>query len=116
MLDARPAPAIPIAGNPKFEASQNIPDFPYARYAESIGLKGIRVDRPDDVAGAWDEAFAAEVPCVVEFVTDLEVPPLPPHITFDQAVKFWKSVFKGDPNKWDMIKHSFQDMIESITH
>ena len=102
-----------MTGNPKFEASQDLPDFPYARYGESLGLKGIRVDRPDDIPAAWEQAFAADRPCVVEFVTDPEVPPLPPHITFEQAVHFWKAVFKGDPNKWDMIKQSFKDMVES---
>src|SRR4051794_15805600 len=30
-----------LAGDPKLEASQVLPDFPYARYAELIGLKGI---------------------------------------------------------------------------
>ena len=32
------------AGNPKLPATQDLPDFPYASYAELIGLKGIRVD------------------------------------------------------------------------
>jgi pyruvate dehydrogenase (quinone) len=102
-----------MTGNPKFEASQDLPDFPYARYAESLGLAGIRVDNPDDIAAAWDDALATRRPCVVEFMTDPEVPPLPPHITFEQAVQFWKSVYKGDPNRWDMIKQSFKDMVES---
>jgi pyruvate dehydrogenase (quinone) len=102
-----------MMGDPKFKCSQDIPDFPYARYAESIGLKGIRVDNPQKIAAAWDEALAADHPCVIEAITDPEVPPLPPHITFDQAVKFWKSVFKGDVSKWDMIRHSFKDMVEA---
>jgi pyruvate dehydrogenase (quinone) len=100
-------------GNPKFEPSQNLPDFPYAQYAQSLGLKGIRIDRPEDIAPAWDEALAADRPCVLEAITDPEVPPLPPHITFEQAVHFWKSVFKGDPGKWSMIKQSFKDMAEN---
>ncbi len=50
-----------MTGAPKFEASQDIPDFPYAHYAESLGLKGIRVDRPDDLGHAWDEALAADL-------------------------------------------------------
>ena len=102
-----------MAGDPKFEGSQSLPDFPYARYAESLGLRGVRCDRPDGVGAAWDEALRADRPCVVEFVTDPEVPPLPPHITFQQAVGFWNAVFKGDPNKWGMIKQSFKDMVES---
>src|SRR5919108_1239197 len=74
-----------LAGDAKLEASQVIPDFPYARYAELLGLKGIRVDHPDAVGDAWDEALAADRPVVYEAITDPEVPPLPPHITFEQA-------------------------------
>ena len=102
-----------MVGNPKFNASQSLPDFPYARYAESLGLMGIKVDNPDEIGAAWDQALAADRPCVLEFVTDPEVPPLPPHITFEQAVKYWQSVFKGDPRFWGMIKQSFKDMVES---
>ncbi len=36
-----------MEGDPKFEGSQDLPDFPYARYAELLGLKGIRVDTPN---------------------------------------------------------------------
>ena len=36
-----------MEGDPKFEGSQDLPDFPYARYAEMLGLKGIRVDTPE---------------------------------------------------------------------
>src|SRR6266566_7337316 len=98
-----------MMGDPKFSPSQDVPDFPYARYAESIGLKGMRVDDPNRIADAWEEALAADRPCVLEAITDPEVPPLPPHITFDQAVKFWKSVFKGDVSKWAMIRQSFKE-------
>src|SRR5512146_3253434 len=68
-----------MMGDPKLEASQDVPDFPYARYAESLGLKGIHVDRPEQIGPAWDAALSADRPCVVEAVADPEVPPLPPH-------------------------------------
>src|SRR4051812_38758388 len=44
------------SGDAKLEASQTLPDFPYARYAELLGLAGFRVDSPDDVGSAWDQA------------------------------------------------------------
>jgi len=72
-------------GDPKLQASQVLPDFDYAGYARSLGLHGARVERPDDVGSAWDEALAAGGPALIEFVTDPEVPPLPPHITMEQA-------------------------------
>ena len=54
-----------LAGDPKLPASQVIPDFPYARYAELLGFEGIRVDDPEQVAPAWERALAAERPVVV---------------------------------------------------
>jgi hypothetical protein len=54
------------AGDPKFEAAQGLPDVPYAYWAETLGFEGIRVDYPDDVAEAWDEALAADRPVVYE--------------------------------------------------
>src|SRR6185312_7138083 len=69
-----------MMGDPKFEASQDLPDFQYAHYAESLGLMGIRVDNPDQVADAWQRALSADRPVLLEAITDGEVPPLPPHI------------------------------------
>ena len=77
-----------MEGDPKFNASQQIPDVPYHRFAESIGLRGIYVDSPDRLGSAWDEALAADRPVVLEVKTDPNVSPLPPHITLDQAKKF----------------------------
>src|SRR2546423_14848798 len=56
------------SGEPKFEGSQEIPDFPYAAYAESLGLMGLRVDRPEDVARTWDVGLKADRPVLVEAV------------------------------------------------
>jgi pyruvate dehydrogenase (quinone) len=102
-----------MTGNPKFEASQKLPDFPYAEYAKSLGLKGIRVDHPGELKDVWKEAFAADRPCLVEAITDPEVPPLPPHITLEQAAHFWESIYKGDRARWHMIRQSVKDMVES---
>jgi pyruvate dehydrogenase (quinone) len=103
-----------MTGDPKFEASQNIPDFPFARYAELLGLKGVRMQTPDDIIPAWEEALAADRPVVVEAYTDPEVPPLPPHITFEQAMGFASSMVKGDANTLAMVRQSAKDMVESI--
>jgi pyruvate dehydrogenase (quinone) len=102
-----------MSGDPKLEASQELPDFPYAAYAESLGLRGIRIDRPEQIGAAWDQAFRSDRPVVVEAVTDPEVPPLPPHITFKQAKAFASSILKGDPEWPAMVRQSYRDMIES---
>jgi pyruvate dehydrogenase (quinone) len=100
-----------MSGDPKFEGSQSLPDFPYASYAEMIGLRGIRVDDPTRVGSAWDDAFAADRPVVIEAITDPEVPPLPPHITIEQAHSLMSALRKGDPNAADVIRQSFKQKI-----
>jgi pyruvate dehydrogenase (quinone) len=103
-----------LEGDPRFDASQDIPDFPYARFAELIGLKGIRVDDPDDIGPAWDEALAADRPVVLEAITDPATPPLPPHITFEQAKHFAQSVLHGDSQRGGMIKQSVKQMVDEL--
>lgn len=89
---------------PQFTPSQRLPDFPYAGFAESIGMLGIRVEEPGDVRGAWQRALAADRPCLVEFVTDPTVPPIPPHATLEQMESMAKALAKGDPEAWRVVK------------
>ncbi|MHB1569617.1 MAG: thiamine pyrophosphate-requiring protein [Solirubrobacteraceae bacterium] len=102
-----------MAGDPKLDASQVLPDFHFARYAETLGIKGIRVERPGDVAAAWDEALAASGPVLYEAITDPEVPPLPPHIKFDQAKKLAQAL-PGDPARAEIVKQSLKGKIEEF--
>jgi pyruvate dehydrogenase (quinone) len=103
-----------LAGDPKLEASQVIPEFEYARYAELLGLRGIRVSDPDQVGDAWDEALAADRPVVYEAMTDPEVPPLPPHIKMDQAISLNKALLRGDPNAARIVKQSFKGKLHEF--
>lgn len=103
-----------LAGDPKFEAAQNLPDFPYARYAEIIGLQGIRVTDPNAVGPAWDEALTANRPVVIEAYTDPDVPPLPPHIRFDQARAYMSALLKGDPDAMGIIKASAKEFMDQL--
>ena len=102
-----------MEGDPKYEASQVLPDFPYARYAELLGFLGIRVDRAEDVGPAWDEALSADRPVLYEAITDPEVPPLPPHITFEQARNFL-SATPGDPDRGAMVKESMKQKLQEF--
>jgi len=103
-----------INGDPKFEASQQIPNVPYSRFAEMIGLRGIYVDSPDLMASAWEQALASEIPVVLEVKTDPEVPPLPPHITLQQAKNFTAALVKGDPNETSVIAGAARQVFETI--
>ena len=103
-----------MAGDPKFEAAQELPDFPYAAYADLIGLRGIRVDTPDAIGPAWDAALSADRPVVIEALTDPEVATLPPHITFDDARALTSALLKRDPDSRNIIRHSFRDKVEEL--
>ncbi|HVW70010.1 MAG TPA: thiamine pyrophosphate-requiring protein [Steroidobacteraceae bacterium] len=103
-----------MEGDPKFPASQDIPNVPYHRFAELIGLHGIYVDQPDALAVAWEEALACDRPVVLEVKTDPEVPPLPPHVTFKQAMRFSEALVKGDPRESSVIKETARQALSSI--
>ena len=104
-----------MEGDPKLEASQVLPDFPYADYARLIGLDGVRVDAPDQVRPAWEAAMAADRPFVVEAITDPEVPPLPPHIRFEQA-KGLASALRGDPARGQIVKEAVKGKLEEFVN
>jgi pyruvate dehydrogenase (quinone) len=105
-----------MSGDPKFEASQKVEEFNYARYAEILGLKGIEIDSPEQIRPAWEQALRADRPVVVDAHTDPEVPPFPPHITFEQAKGYMFSIAKGDPNRLAMAKMSAKEMKEGFLH
>jgi pyruvate dehydrogenase (quinone) len=97
-----------LAGDPMYPATQRIPDFPAARYAELLGLHGIRVERPEELAAAWDEVLTAGAPAVLEAVVDPEIPPLPPHITGQQMQKMAEAMVKGDPETVGVVEKSLR--------
>ncbi|MBD9398267.1 thiamine pyrophosphate-requiring protein [Pseudomonas sp. PDM11] len=103
-----------MEGDPKFSASQDIPSVAYHQFAESIGLVGIYVDREEDIAAAWEQALAADRPVVIEFKTDPDVPPLPPHITLAQAKAFASTLWQGDPNQGGILRQATKQVLGSI--
>jgi pyruvate dehydrogenase (quinone) len=103
-------------GDPKLEASQILPDFPYADYARMLGLHGARVDTPADIGQAWDEALNAGRPALLEVITDPEVPPLPPHIRFEQAKGLSSALIGGDPAATEIVKESIKGKLAEFTN
>jgi pyruvate dehydrogenase (quinone) len=101
-------------GAPKFEGSQDLPDFPYAAYAEMLGLRGVRLSSREEVAKGWDTALASDRPCVIEAVTDPEFPMMPPHITVKEAKAYAEAVMKGDPDAKHMIGETIKTAIASV--
>jgi pyruvate dehydrogenase (quinone) len=103
-----------LSGSPRNMETQPLPDFAYARFAESLGFVGIRVDRPEDVDAAWDRALNADRPVVFEAIVDGNVATLPPHISREQAVHFLQSIRKGDPESSGALRESIMQMISGI--
>jgi pyruvate dehydrogenase (quinone) len=100
-------------GNPRFDASQDIPDIRYSSFAELIGLRGIFIDDPERLGDAWDEALAADRPIVLEVKTDREIAPLPPHITLAQARRFVSSMAK-DESAGHVIRDTARQVVNAL--
>jgi pyruvate dehydrogenase (quinone) len=103
-----------MAGDPKYPASQDLPDVPYARVAELFGLRGARVERPEDLAETLEEGLASDTPFVLEAVVDPEIPPLPPHVTATQAANMAKALVKGDPDGIGVARTSLASKLAEI--
>jgi len=103
-----------MEGDPKFEASQQIPDVAYHKFAELIGLKGLFVDDPARLGAALDEAFASDRPVVLEVKTDPNVPPLPPHITVKQAKAFASTLLQGNPEQGSVIVDTAKQVLSRV--
>ena len=100
-------------GDPRFDASQDIPDVRYSRFAELIGMKGIFVDDPKDLGDAWDEALSAGGPVVLEVKTDPEIAPLPPHVSLKQARQFMFSMAR-DEDAGHVIRDTARQVVNAV--
>jgi pyruvate dehydrogenase (quinone) len=103
-----------LGGFPKFEQSQVLPDVDYAGYAELLGLRGIRVDTPDDIGTAWDRALGSDRPTVIDALCDPDVPPIPPHATPEQVTAMTRSLVKGDPDAWHVITTGVRQKVQEL--
>jgi pyruvate dehydrogenase (quinone) len=102
------------AGDPKWEASQSLPDVPYSEFAKLIGLGGLRVEDPEQVGSAWEQALTADRPFVLDMVTDPNVPPVPPHITLKQARGFMGAMVKGEPEAASVLTNTARQIMGSL--
>ncbi len=93
-----------MAGSPKFAESQTLPDVDFAGFAASLGLAAHTVTDPAELGGVWDKALSADRPTVLDVHTDPNMPPIPPHATFDQFKAATTAVLKGDEDAFDFIK------------
>ncbi|HEX6703918.1 MAG TPA: thiamine pyrophosphate-requiring protein [Albitalea sp.] len=101
-------------GEPRVEAAQALPEFSYASYAEMLGLRGLRVDRPDAIGPAWEVALNANRPTVLDVVTDPDVPPLPPHVSGKQARHYASALRKGDADALSILKATAKEWWDGL--
>ena len=103
-----------MEGAPKFAESQRLPDVSYEGFARSLGLNGAAVDKPEQVGAAWDQALAADRPTVLDFRTDPDVPPIPPHATFEQAKDLAKALLHGDPDSVGIVREGLMAKVKEV--
>ncbi|RSN34884.1 thiamine pyrophosphate-requiring protein [Amycolatopsis sp. WAC 04169] len=103
-----------MGGAPKFEPSQTLPEVSYSDFALEIGLGGIAVDDPARLGEAWDVALSADVPTVLDVRCDPEVPPIPPHATFDQVKAMTEAVLKGEPDAWHLLTQGIKTKMQEL--
>jgi pyruvate dehydrogenase (quinone) len=103
-----------MGGAPKFEESQTLPDVDYAAFARSLGLGGVTVTEPGDVGTAWENALMADRPVVLDIHCDPEVPPIPPHATFDQMKAVTEAVLKGDPEAFHLLAQGVKTKLQEL--
>ncbi|MFI1733337.1 thiamine pyrophosphate-requiring protein [Streptomyces acidicola] len=103
-----------MEGSPSFLPSQEIPDVQYAAFARSLGLTGIRVEKPGDVESGWRAGLDADGPAVIEFLTDPAVPPVPPHATWEQMESTAAAVLKGDADRGAMVRQGLKAKVQEF--
>jgi len=103
-----------MEGSPKFTESQALPDVDFAGFAASLGLQAITVTSPGDIGAAWDRALAADRPTLLDVHTDPNVPPIPPHATFEQMKDAAEAMLKGDPDRWGVIREGVKTKVQEF--
>ena len=103
-----------LAADPKNPETQTLPYVPAAGFAELLGFEGIKVTRPEDVGPAWDRALAADKPVLLEFVTDPQIPPLPPHVRPAQLKKTATALLKGDEDAVGIATKGFKGKLAEV--
>ncbi len=97
-----------MEGAPKFTESQTLPDVDYAAFAAGLGLLAITVDKPEDLGSAWDRALAADRPTVLDVWCSPNIPPIPPHSTYEQMKDAAFAMLRGDEDRWSIVKEGIK--------
>ncbi|HEY4137006.1 MAG TPA: thiamine pyrophosphate-dependent enzyme, partial [Casimicrobiaceae bacterium] len=99
-----------LEGDPKFPASQDLPDFSFSGYSNLLGFAGMRVDTSSKIVPMLDAALMADRPALLEVMSDPNVPPLPPHVTMKQARNYLRAIARGDADAAKFVRASIKEM------
>ena len=103
-----------MEGAPKFAESQSLPNVDYADFAAGLGLQAITVEKPDQIGDAWERALSADRPTVLDVRTDPNVPPIPPHATFEQVKDSARAMLKGDEDRRGVIAEGVKTKVQEM--
>ena len=103
-----------MEGAPKFAESQSLPDIDYAAFARGLGLHAVNVEEADAVGAAWDSALSADRPTVIDVRCDPNVPPIPPHATFEQMKDAGLSLVRGDEDRWGVLRQGIKQKAQEF--
>ncbi|HET8600156.1 MAG TPA: thiamine pyrophosphate-requiring protein [Segeticoccus sp.] len=103
-----------MGGSPKVTETQTLPSVSYAKFAQDIGLAGVEVTDPGQIKGAWQQALSADRPTVLDFHTDPDIPPIPPHVTVAQAKSTAEALLRGDEDRWGIIKEGTKEKLQDF--
>jgi pyruvate dehydrogenase (quinone) len=103
-----------MEGAPKFTQSQTLPEVDYAAFAAGLGLGAINVDKPDQIGPAWEQALGEGRPTLLDVRCDPDVPPIPPHATFEQMKDAAQALAHGDENRWGILKEGVKTKVQEF--
>ena len=104
-----------VAGLPDWQTDMYNPDF--VAVAKAMGMKGLYVNEPQNVADVLKEALAHEGPVLVHAKTNPDSLAMPPKIEFSQmkgyAVTMGKLILSGRMDEvWDTVKSNYKHLKE----
>lgn len=99
-------------GNPEYGVELQPIDF--AKVAEACGVRGFRIDEPSECRDTLAEALAHPGPALIEAVVDPLEPPLPPHITAEQAKQFATALIRGEPDGLSIARKALATKVREL--
>jgi pyruvate dehydrogenase (quinone) len=101
-----------LEGNPEYGVELEPIDF--AKVAEACGARGYTIERPEEAESVLREALSHPGPVVIQAVVDPNEPPMPGKITTDQAIKFAKSLLRGQKDAVKILETIAEDQLREV--